>query len=170
MASPTVEDVRSIFESDVPDDVIEQLIAAEAEEVSSRFGEETADTQESFPTGSFITLDRKASSITSVTEIFGVTETVLAANDYRIRRGGWQLERLTTGTHPQSIFAPRVLISYAIAESNRRWRVILDLVKLSLQNDGLKSESTGDNSVVHVDYQEEREKILSTLNNSVMPL
>lgn len=170
MAAPTVEEVRAVFETDIVDALIEQMIAAEVEEVESRFGAETSDTQEAYPDGCFIVMNRKAAAITTVTEIQGTTETVLSSNDYRLRLGGWHLERLSTGTHPQSCFGTRVLIAYTVNESAKRWRVIMDLVKLQLQNDGLKSESTGDNSTVHVDYQEEREKILSALNNSVMPI
>lgn len=170
MSTPTIEDIRDAFESDIPDVRIQGLIDAETEEVTSRFGPELTETYEGYPSGSFISLPTPAALISSVVEIEGTTETTLAANDYRIRSSGWRLERLSSGTNQSDCWARRVLVTYVKTDSARRWRVIIDLVKLALQYDALTHESTGENSSDHVNYQEEREALLRTLMNSVLAI
>lgn len=63
-----------------------------------------------------ICLAARAASITSVTETHGLTDTVLAADDYRIRADGYVLERLTGGTHTRSYWDRLVTVVYTPAD------------------------------------------------------
>lgn len=170
MSIPTVADIHGMFETDIDDRLLENLIDAEAEEVSSRFGPDVGCVEEARPSGSFLSLSRKAGSITSVVEIDGTVETTLASDDYRLRNGGWRMERLTTGTNSRSDWGARVLVTFQTPDNARRWRVVVDLVKLALQYDALSMETAGENSSNHVKYQDERESILATLSNSMLPI
>jgi hypothetical protein len=49
-------------------------------------------------------------------------------------------------------------------DSDRRKRVGIDLVRLALQYNALESEDPGGYSSTSVDYQKERQRLLSTLS------
>ena len=116
----------------------------------------------------FLFTRRAIASITSVTEIVGADETVLAANDYALRYSDRAIERLTAGTNGRTCWADRVRVVYApSADLSRRKRVLIDLVKLAVEYNAVRQESTGSHSRTMVDYQQEREAILSTLLTTV---
>ncbi|MGH7850616.1 MAG: hypothetical protein ACREOP_09990, partial [Thermodesulfobacteriota bacterium] len=65
-------------------------------------------------------------------------------------------------------FDRRVEIVYVpVSDVKRRDRVTIDLVKLSIQYQGLNNESVGDYSSNSVEYQKERESILRSLRSGI---
>jgi hypothetical protein len=170
--SVTPDIVKEHFETDLADAALQRIIDAEDKEITSRYGSNTSLTEPytlETPDGQparrrYIWTKQKISSITSVKE--GVTfaagdlTTLVVTTDYRILYDGRLLERVDTN------FLQKVEIIYVPAtDVKRRDMVTIDLVKLAIQNQGLKSEKVGDYSATFVDYQQEREKVLSTLNS-----
>ena len=86
--------------------------------------------------------------------------TLVSGTDYLLIDNGRAIERLDTN------FAARVKVTYVpITDTIRRDRVVIDLCKLAIQNEGgVSAERSGDYSRSMVSYQEERERILSTLS------
>lgn len=120
--------------------------------------------------GDLLMLSRPASAITSVSEWFWSTSTVLASNDYALS-GGQMIVRLVTGTNAYGRWRGRVTVTYTpLDDTAERDRVAIALVQLDLtHNPGLSSEQIGEwtetyanNSAMH--YGLEREAILATLN------
>ncbi len=170
--SVTPDIMRAHFETDLVDAALQRLIDAEADEVTRRFGSNAAVTEQhklETPDGQPVLRDyvftkQRINSITSVKE--GVTlaagdlTTLVADTDYRVLGSGLVIERIDTD------FLQRVQIIYVpLTDESRRDRVTIDLVKLGIQYQGLKSEKVGDYSASHLDYQQERESVLSTLNS-----
>ena len=170
--SVTPDIIKAHFETDLADTALQRLIDAEDKEITSRYGSNTSVTEQhtlETPDGqparrSYIFTRQWIGSITSVKE--GVTlsdddlTTLVADTDYRVMLNGLSIERVDTD------FLQRVEIIYVpLTDESRRDRVTIDLVKLGVQYQGLKSEKVGDYSASHVDYQQERENVLSTLNS-----
>lgn len=170
--SVTPDIVRAHFETDLADTALQRLIDAEDKEITSRYGsnatvteQHTLETPDGQPSPrNLIFAKQKIGSITSVKE--GVTlsdddlTALVADTDYRIIYNGVAIERVDTD------FLQRVEIIYVpLTDEVRRDRVTVDLVKLGVQYQGLKSEKVGDYSASHADYQQERENVLSTLNS-----
>lgn len=168
----TPDILKEHFETDLVDAALQRLIDAEGAEISRRYGSDTSLTEQhtlETPGGEpavrkIVFTKQKISSITSVKE--GVTlaagdlTTLVADTDYRIIYNGVAIERIDTD------FLQRVEIIYVpLTDVKRRDLVTIDLVKLAIQNQGLKSEKVGDYSASHLDYQQERESVLSTLNS-----
>src|SRR4051812_3591782 len=94
----TVDQFREHVETSLVDDAIQRLLDdAEAEII--RYAGALGSRTELVDGGSGrLVLTRPVGSITSVTETFGTTDTILAADDYR-QRNVYVLERLYTGTN-----------------------------------------------------------------------
>ncbi len=160
-------DVKAVFETDVEDSSINVLIDAAEDAIDRRFGlrSSTAQTDKAEGGGQYYFLSRPAASITSVTETTGSSDTVLSADDYELLHGGRQLRRLADGTNGASRWAERVAVVYTPkSDDPERKRVVIDLVKLSLRYDATKTKKDGDHSESAPDYEQEREKILSSLS------
>ncbi len=156
------------IEHDLSDNALQRLNDADTAEILRRF--EALDTvTELLPGGEkMLILKQKLGSdgITSVTETVGTTDTVLAADDYRLWYGGAMLERLEDGTNPRSRWGDRVSVVYVPEDRLAQRRLVLiQLVKLAFEYRGLKSEAVGagDHSMTALDYTTERENILRSL-------
>lgn len=105
-------------------------------------------------------------------------ETVLDATDYRVLHGGRTLQRLTSGAHGQSFWAPLVDLTYTpldLVPAAAREEVTIKLIQLDLSYRGLiKSERAGDyqwaGSVSSDSYATEREKLLASLRGGTTPM
>jgi len=162
--SVTPDIVKAHFETDLADAAIQRLIDAEGEEITRRYGSNTSITEQHFLDARrrIVFTKQPISSVTSVKEgatlAAGDLTTLVADTDYRLIYNGWAIERVNTD------FLDVVQIEFVpLSDENRRDRVTIDLVKLAIQYQGLKSEKVGDYSASHLDYQNERERILSTL-------
>ena len=164
----TNDQLSDHLQHDLSDPALSQLNAAETEEIERRFGPLDTAT-ELLPGGEkMLILKQKLGSagITSVTETVGTTDTVLAADDYRLWYGGAMLERLDDGTNPRSRWGDRVSVVYVPEDRLAQRRLVLiQLVKLAFEYRGLKSEAVGagDHSMTALDYTTERENILRSL-------
>jgi hypothetical protein len=93
----------------------------------------------------------------------GTTNTTLAADDYEVVND-IRIDRLTTGSHPRTYWGDRVTVTYTPkGDADKRKRVLIDLCKLTIQYNALKSENIGDHRADYSDYQRERLQILSAL-------
>lgn len=163
----TVGELREHLETDLSDEALQRILNAEEAEIVRRYGPTATQTEMQQGGQTLLVLWRKAGSITSVIEtaIDNVTQTTLAANDYRLWPSG-QLERLVTGTHPAAFWAPLVTVTYVPEDqSAQRKGVLVQLAALAAKYNGLKSESVGggDYSATSLDYTIERERLLRSL-------
>lgn len=99
---------------------------------------------------------------------WGETPVTLVAADYRIWPGSRIIQRLQTGPNSSwGRWADRVMITYTpVNDGDQREEVIIKLVILSLQYDGVSLKTIGDVSANNLDYVAEREKLLSSLQPS----
>jgi hypothetical protein len=153
---------------------MQTLINAAWEEVESRYGDEGERTirlrgkdarvlypdppiatgPAGLPTGAVTIVERSAD---------GTTVGTLTASEYRVMDRGRSIERIfSTGvTENGGRWADLVDITYTpIDESDLRTTVVFDLVRLSVEYNGLASERIGDYQSQSADYLKERERIL----------
>lgn len=171
----TSQDMREYVETDINAASLQRLIDVADAEIVELFGEHTVEgtvaATELHTGGSRgLVLDRPWSSITTITETWGTTDTVLAADDWRAWYGNRILERLAlNATNPQAIWGERVSVVYIPVDDDKaREGATIDLVKLAIQNTGLKSERSGDYSTTAFDMELEKTKILRRLDRSKM--
>ncbi|MGH7850294.1 MAG: hypothetical protein ACREOP_08355 [Thermodesulfobacteriota bacterium] len=178
--SITPEILKQHFETDLVDEAIQRLIDSEDAEITRRFGSNASVTEQHLlaaPMGYNGQEAQKVSqrriwtkqpigSVTSVKE--GPTlaaadlTTLVVDTDYRVINNGRAIERIDVD------FDRRVEIVYVpVSDVKRRDRVTIDLVKLSIQYQGLSSEKVGDYANTSVEYQKEREAILRSLNSGI---
>ena len=168
----TVGDLREHVNSPLGDVALQRLLDDAAAAIVQRAGASGDSTQIAGGGYRFIVLHRPAVSITSVSERYGLVDTILNADDYLLQPGGYMLERLTNGTTPRGYFwAPRVTVVYATADNDAvRIGCQIDLVKLQLSyNPGLSSESIGTWTEYYANSSawnndDERESILCRLD------
>lgn len=177
----TLEELRAHVETELEDDDLQLLVdAAEQAIVKAlrQFGvaydEGLVETHDGGQ--SYIFLRWPATSIESITETDGGTDTVLEADDYRIRGDGVSVLRLASGTNPRTWWGAPVRVEYSAAHADAELgRVQIALVKLDLNhNPGVASESIGSwseqaTSNSAFNYQLERESILASLNIATAP-
>jgi hypothetical protein len=98
-------------------------------------------------------------AVLSITEGYDLLSmTTVDATKYSLRANGMTIERLD-GT-----WSRYVKVTYVpLQDVARRDGVVLDLVKLMLQYQGIQSESAGDYSATHLPYDRERTRILRRL-------
>lgn len=170
-----VDELKEHVETDLSDDVIDRLIDDADAEIVKRYGPHVTqiDTFENVNAATAIYLSRNASAITSVTEEVrdgegSYTETVLASDDYKLRRNNLSLERLRDGTNPRATWGHVVTIVYVPDDDGtRRIRVEIDLVRLAIEYNALSTEDTGDYRSSSLRYSDERESLLRTLNTGL---
>jgi len=172
MSTLTVAELRQHLETDFADDALQLLIDDAEKEIIKRHGELNTETDtktgETLATALF--LKRKAESISTVVEEIksgdGYEETTLSSNDYKLRYGGRQIERLASGDNPRRTWGDVVTIIYTPKdETERRKRVAIDLVKLAAAYNALDSESAGDYKSQSKKYSAERNKLLKQLES-----
>ena len=164
MSLLTVADVREHFETDLSDAAIQRLLDDAERDIIARFGDHASATEEWLSGGSILFTLRPISSVTSIAERVGDTTTMLASDDYR-QIGRWMIERLDTGTNPASLWGDQVTVIYAPEDdTDRRKRVQLDLVKLAIQYDALRSRGAGDLTSSSPDYEDQRSALLARLS------
>lgn len=175
MALITKAQLQEHYETDLGDDALDRLIDAADREIVKRFGPHATqtDTMRELRLSTAIFLSRRASSITSVTEEIRsedglISETVLAEDDYKLRRGNLLLERLADGTNGRGTWGDVVTVIYVPADDNDlRIRVEIELCILSAEFDALDTERVGDYSSSRRKYEDEREGILAALRSGL---
>lgn len=174
MSLLTPAQIREHVETDLADPAIERLIADAESEIVARCGAHDSQTDlfrtgdpRVFPSGVdlFIFPSRPVGQVVSITEEErDGTSTVLAEDDYRILDGGRRIERLQNGTHPRARWGHLVKLVYQpVDDMARRTRVLIDLVRLAIEYRAYQEQWSGDVRTRHVDYQQERERILRAL-------
>jgi len=157
----TPEEVRQHCETDLGEEALQRLIdaaQAEVEAAAGPIGELTVPVQV-WPGNHRFHLSRPAQSIAEVKEGHWIDdlETVDPAL-YALVTSGYALERI------RGTWARWVQVRYTpVQDLSRREGVILDLVKLALQYEGLHSQEAGDYSATYLDYTAERAKLLKPL-------
>lgn len=164
MPAPTVAELKEHVETDLPTAALQRLIDDADQDVVSRYGADATQTDDLDGGSEFLFPTRRISSITSITESSGNTDTVIAVSDYRLMNGGRMLQRRTGGVNSASRWYPRVTLVYVpVDDAYRRKRVVIDLVHLAIKYNALSSEHAGDHIAQSVKYQEERESVLRAL-------
>lgn len=157
------------FETDLDDVPVQRLLDDAESEIDRVFGAlaTQADSAEGLTRSVFTS--RPIDTITSVTEIIDDVSTVLASDDYR-RIGTREFRRLADGTNARSLWGDEVVIVYGpVSDVNQRTRVQLDLVKLAIQYQAVKSQALGGGvSFAFPAYEEERRSILSSLETRLV--
>lgn len=95
----------------------------------------------------------------------------LDSTDYRVLHAGRTLQRLVSGTHGQSYWAPLVELTYtpvALVPQSMRDETVIKIIQLDLSYRGLiKSERAGDyqwsGSLASDSYQVERQNLINAL-------
>jgi hypothetical protein len=165
--SLSVAQLREHVETDLSEDALARIKAAEDEAIVTRAGSASSETEYMDALGHReIRLRRDAASITTAATRAhpDEDEVELAADDYRFEPPR-TLVRLGNGTNGASGWLGRVRIVYVPdVDASLRDRVLIDLVKLAIEYRGLKAESAGDTSQTHAEYTAERERVLSQLD------
>ena len=167
----TVEAVREHVQTTMAEAAIQRLIDDADQTVVDTYGAHgptvQTDDLRSGPDDRLLFLQRPAATITTVTEYVDETNlTALDPTDYRLINGGTTLERITSGANVRSSWGFRTLVVYVISsdENPRRRGVVIDLVRLAINNPGgITRERAGDYSVEHGSYEEQQGKILGRL-------
>jgi hypothetical protein len=165
---PILDQVRAHVETGLTDEALGRLIADAVEDVEGRFGNDAEKTVVLRGDGlALLRLIRPASAITSITEQRYLSQAgvLLDPTDYELRPGGRLLERLpSTGTW--GYWGRKVTVVYdPIPEISLRDRLVIDLVQLAVQHNGLQSEKIGDYSSSSQEYTKAREQILQGGSN-----
>lgn len=168
----TPAELREHVETDLSDDALTRILAAEEAAIVQRAGSASSETQYMTCYGTReLRLRRDAASITEI----GVRahadedETALAADDYRLEPPR-TLVRLGGGTNGASGWIGKVRVLYVpTTDTELRERVLVDLCRLAVENRGLESERAGDTSQSFADYQRERNRLLDQLMGRVAP-
>lgn len=163
MSTLTVSELRDHVETDLIDSALQRIVDAEEEELISRFGPRSSQTDVLCGGGLHIFASRPLKVVTSVVEWDGTTATTLVAADYRLSADRRTLERLATGTNQSTIWSDEVTLSYIPDDAAKWTRTLIDLVRLALQYTAKGSESIGDYSSSNLDYAREREKLIAQL-------
>lgn len=106
----------------------------------------------------------------TVVETVGDTDTTLAASDWRALNGGRTLERLGAGANPRQLWGKTKVTYVPRNDGNERQEVIVKLVQLAVEFEGVALRRVGDTTTDHTSpragmvYQEEREKLLRSLS------
>lgn len=101
---------------------------------------------------------------------------VLDDNDWRAWGTGRSLQRLATGTHPHTLWAPSIEVSYVpLDDTPQRDEITIKLVQLSLEYEGVLERRVGDTQTVHgirstgsgggspLVYADERDRLINSL-------
>jgi hypothetical protein len=174
MSLLTVAQAKAFIESDLEDSALQMLIDAEEADINAIIGgyDSQIDSFNDETLSNIIVLTRRASSITTITEKIGgdgyYETTTLSSDDY-LFRSNRILERLASGTNPRTTWGNIVTVTYApVDDRARRKMVIIHLLKLSIEYNGLSSEKIGDYAATQKEYQEERGRLISRLSTAIL--
>ncbi len=167
----TVAELKENVETTLGQGAIQRLIDDADQTVVDAYGAHgpavQIDDLRSRPDFVHLFLSRPAAAITTVTEYVDETNsTVLDPTDYRLLNGGTTLERITSGVNVRSSWGFRTVVTYVIssAQNPKRRGVVIDLVRLAINNPGgIIEEKAGDYMVKHGSYEEQGDKILARL-------
>ena len=164
---PTTSELSSVLETDLDTTSLQKYIdAAEADLVSVHGAHTSGEDQFDALRSRKLWPLRQIVTVTTAVETIGDTDTTLSADDYRIRDGGWSLERRSDGTNPAYTWEQEVVLTYTpFSDEGRRWQTIVDLVRLRLQYNALGEVEDGDHKESAMDYEKERVKLLAVLNS-----
>jgi hypothetical protein len=175
MALLTATQLREHLDTDLGDTALGRLAEDADDEITRRYGAHTGNVSETYrpPPGScLLHLNRQVSAIVSITETYpgvaGETSDVLVAADYAVE-GKRTLRRKTGGSFSAIQWAPLTVVVYTPTDdSDRRKRVLIDLVRLALRYNAAQSDRVGDVTITYADYARERELLLRVLAPSIM--
>lgn len=166
-----VAELRDHIETDLPDPALQRILDAEQEAVD-RVSSPSVVTDRFDCLGTLrLVLTRQAASISRIgwRRRLDEEEIELAEDDYRFE-APFELFRLPGGTNPAPRWVGRISVDYLPeADSEDRDRVLIALVRLSLAYEGLTATKVGDESISHLDYSAEREKLLGSLRTRRIP-
>lgn len=172
---PVIDQIRMHVETGLVDEALLRIIDDATEEVEARFGTDDPVTEIIRPAGQTVVLKRKAQSITSVNllDSSGDSYQTLSASDYRLRNGrildrlagGAAYDWVTNYDNPGYGSTEIEVVYVPVPEIALRDRMVIDLVKLQVQYEGLATQSVGDYSMTAVQYTQERERILQGGSN-----
>lgn len=165
MSDLTPAEFQKHFETDLEPTAIQTLIDDAELAVSEAIGARTGQVDDLSGGDALLFLRKRFGTVTSVVETVGTTETTLAADDYVSRNDGWILERKNDGTNARSCWGNHVRVTYAPAtEAAARKRATIDLVKLSIQFDGLAEVSDGNHrQTSYENYNAARQSVLDSV-------
>ena len=158
---------RRQVESDLNDTEIQHLIDGVEDEIVQGFGPHVTqvDELEEAQLATVLFLSRPASEITTVTETVADTETVLETDDFSLSADGWRIKRLSDGTNGRTVWGDTVVVAYVPEEENRkRENVLIAMLKMDIQFNGLDTEKVGDWQGSQKDYEKTRKQILGRLS------
>lgn len=168
----TTGEIREHLETDLPDGALTRLIADADQAIVDAHGPHDGPitvTDEGGHESLWLPRPLDPDQPVTLNETVGTTTTALAADDWRTGHGGRQLQRLATGTNRRSRWGDRIEITYTPADqTDRRRRVLVDLVQLALTYRGLDKHTTvGDTThtgpTTPEAYERERQALLGSL-------
>jgi hypothetical protein len=143
MSIVTTAEVRALVGSSLTDAQLQEIIDREEAELVSRFGANYDDapiTEEQPSDGKSVFLRRPIESVETVTEYtsLGSDGEVLATTTYHAWKAQGRLQRLPEGTR----WGALVEVAYTpVDDTAKRKSVIIELVRLTVEQTALKSES-----------------------------
>lgn len=166
-----IDRVKERTKAELSDAEIGEMINEALEAIEERYGEPAQPVTERLGGGSVSIftaqpIDQSADII--VAESVFDEETELLVSDFQIGGGGRRIERLDSGTNPRSTWGDSVVITYTPrSDQKRRDEVVIKLVMLGIEYEGVKSANTDGYSSSHLDYQTERERLIASLDRSL---
>lgn len=166
--------LRQHIETTLEDEALQRLLDDAEGAITTELGPPGAVVEYASGGGTLLVLGRAIDVLSPVEVTIGVDSTtpvVLADDDYRIRPGGFVLERLASGTNPADYW-PGVTTSVsfiAADDTATRDRVTIELCRLDLAYSPLLSQRTIDGYSEQMsansawNYKTERDMILATL-------
>lgn len=164
-----IDRVKERTKTTLSDPELNELIADASNEIEDRYGAVGAPITDILP-GGFVSIvpSRRVVEITGVTERSSGSSLVLGSSDFRVVDGGRRIERLATGANPRSAWADEVEVVYdPLDDQKQRDEVIVKLVILSINYEGVKSDNIDGYTSSHLDFDAERETLLCSLDRSV---
>ena len=120
-----------------------------------------------------VRLPVQGSSITSIEEWTDAgsdpTKTTLAADDYELSDDGYWVRRLSDGTNSRTTWGWHLVVTFAPADdTERRKQAAVELARLQIIHTGYDAERSGDWSATTSDQRQERTRILSGLDTTLV--
>ena len=171
----TVTELREHIETDLINDALERYNDDVDSDIILRYGPVATETEifdinpDDYPSGrdKFLSLKRKATSITSITEqVLNDTPDTLDASDFQLLEER-RLERLDTGIAPRNLWGQRVtVVSVPVDTTAKRKGVIIAIVKMDVIYNGFSEERSGDHWSSTAAYNADREAAFKRLEPS----
>lgn len=164
----SVEQVRQRVQTAASDVTIQDILDTEEAELIRRYGAHgdgsATVTETHTPTNGQLFLQRPIATLTSVTEAasLGATGTALTSTQYQLWAKQGRIERLPRGVS----WGAAVTVVYAPADDRaKRRRVIIELVRLALEQTAMQAESVaGEYSYTAGDFETQRRNLYRSLS------